>query len=238
MTEVINRLRKLREHAESARAIGNDAEALAYLDKVRDLMDAKGLTEDDIRSADTPADELTTAHAAAFGVLRERRAPPDDWEIMLGNAVASLHGVVALFYGTRSSPMFFGRRQQIEAACLAYLRLHRYAYDTARHRTAEYQKHLRATAGHGNTMGFRMSWLDGFAAMVRERVDDPSRARGTAIVSRAVAEAQEALDARKVATKERRKAPGIINPHGFADGVNHAKGKALDGKDMTIGGGA
>lgn len=235
---VLNRLRKLREHAESAKGIGNDAEAMAYLDKVRELMDSKGLTEDDIRSADSEQTKLVAVHVSQFGPLRERQQAPLDWEIMLANAMASLHGVVSLFYGTRSGPSFFGRREHAEAACMAYVRMHRYAYDTARHRTNLYQQELRRTAGHGNTSGYRLSWLMGFAAMVRERVADPARARGMALISRAEQEAHEALDKTKVQTKERRRAPDIVNPTGFVDGTRHAEGKALDGKDMTLGGGA
>lgn len=87
---IVERLRKLIEHEESANAIGNFAEAEAFAEKFQQLMEAHNLTLADLgwQSLDIDIqDDFEAEYSAAARRRTNRPKRRQSWKEILGNTV-------------------------------------------------------------------------------------------------------------------------------------------------------
>ncbi|WP_186390228.1 DUF2786 domain-containing protein [Stappia sp. TSB10P1A] len=160
--KILNKIRKCLALARS----GNENEAAAALAKARELMDAHGVTDEQLELADI--DEAT---ARACRVQR-----PPVWDVILANTVGQALGVTC-YLDARGDRAFVGRGASAEIASYAYavlfrrLKAERAAYiKTHLKRCKPARKRLRADVFCESWAG--MVYLK-IKALIPERRADP-----------------------------------------------------------------
>lgn len=160
--KILNKIRKCLALARS----GNENEAAAALAKARELMDAHGVTDEQLELADI---EEATARAC-----RVRRPP--EWDVILANTVCRALGVTR-YLDARGDRAFVGRGASAEIASYAYavlfrrLKAERAAYiKTHLKRCKPARKRLRADVFCEAWAG--MVYLK-IKALIPERTPDP-----------------------------------------------------------------
>lgn len=104
MEEKLDKIRKLLAHAASAEAINSPAEAEAFAERARKLLDEYNLTMDDV--------ELHEARNAPIGMERVEATdmPPPRWQVGLLQTIAEINGCQTLESGVdRMYVYVFGR---------------------------------------------------------------------------------------------------------------------------------
>jgi hypothetical protein len=186
--KLIDKLGKLRRHAESAKQIGNEAEAQAFADMFQRLVLANKIDVSEIDFETQERDEPVGAHYidyAKHGVaLKTRRA---EWIQRLASVIAEAHFCRILVHPGSSRITLVGRKSDCEVAEYVLVTLQRAAERMAKRAYYKYwfelfevcavcggQKtgHVAGHAFRSSTQqaaGFKASWLDGFITRLAQR---------------------------------------------------------------------
>lgn len=171
--EVLLRIRKLRDHADSAASIGNEHEAAAFAAKVSELLAQYHLTSSDIDFAHymdegVEAEQIDTRD---LGVGGARKRTP--WVTQLANALALHHGCRSYYTTGTSRITFVGKESDRAVATYLLSRLVADLDRLSREALKEYK------LGHGGWAPnyWRRSWLEGAVAGINQQLRDAKRER-------------------------------------------------------------
>jgi hypothetical protein len=161
------RIRKLRDHADSAAAIGNEHEAAAFAAKVSELLAQHRLTATDIdfsryEQEDVQAEQVDTRD---MGVGGARKSTP--WVSQLASTLASHHGCRMYYTSGTSRITIVGKESDRAVATYLLSRLvadlDRLSRKSLKQYKAEYEYAPRY---------WRRSWLEGAVDGIRRQLRD------------------------------------------------------------------
>jgi len=167
MENIVEKLQKLIAHEESAKAIGNIAEAAAVAGMIAKLMQKHGLD-----AADLELEEVTETPVASTSVnpgsrTGKARGSRSKWRETLARGVASAMFCKLMVTKGKSTLHFVGRQEQREAAVMLFNYLHDL---TNRLGKSEYKKYREANVYPMSAHDYRHSFTVGFADAVYARL--------------------------------------------------------------------
>ena len=182
MENIIKRIKKLRDHAESAKALGSISEASAFAAKVSDLLAEHHLSSSDLDFAAYESEDITEESIAAhdLGVGGKHKATM--WVVRLTGVIAKAHGCYVYYITGSPKIMVVGRDS--DRAVAMYLvntlvpqldKMSRAALQDAK-RSSDYLPRY-----------WRKSWLDGAVAGIRTQLREAAKRREAANIGNATA---------------------------------------------------
>lgn len=177
--KIIDKVKKLRDHAKSAEKIGSEAEAQAFAAMMQKLMSEHKILMSEIEHAKLDETDPIVRIATDGSSLRKgKRFYPQQrlvWMELLARTVAKAHYCEAAIRLGSAVQVFIGRRTDAEAAKMAF----EYLSTAALHLAYNAWQTARAKAKREGTEwrpGFRESWLVGFCQRLGERYDEEMEA--------------------------------------------------------------
>lgn len=170
--KVLDRLKKMYEHAKSAKDIGSEAEAAAFAEKLQQLLTIHKVEMSELESKE---EDLKIVESRPdyeqFGVkLRKRRIK---WLEDLAVIVANAHYCRVLIVTRGSSCVWFvGRPTDVEACKMAYGFLAQKAEEIADKEYVRFFYECKAAGNVRRARGFRDSFLSGFVSRLALRYSE------------------------------------------------------------------
>jgi hypothetical protein len=158
--KIIDRVRKLYAHAESAQTIGNEAEALAFMAKVDELLTAHKLSRSVVEQGQEDDDELGREYLDAVDGSRKGRRVT--WVEQLAAAVARAYFCEVVVIGGSNTLILVGRESDRQIASYVIQKLVRFA------QAEESRQYRRALNKHGFRASFRTAFVLRVATRLRE----------------------------------------------------------------------
>lgn len=247
---VLEKLGKIKAHMESAKQIGNEAEAQAFAEMLQKLLLKHKLEMTDIEYSSAMKDEPIiekwpeTEYVWNKQNTNRKRVYKDfpdmevvdrrrEWAEQLANIVANAYSCRILVVTGRSIIVFVGHKSNTAMAEYLFLMMLR----TAEHLSANAAKSWRAqqrkeNGGAGATQkGYRESWLSGFCSRiytrlkeVRESFNNPTQSTALVRVNKEAIAVRNYMDEKfkdsKGASLSKRRSH--YNSDGYGDGVSAA----------------
>lgn len=228
---ILDKLKKLMAHRDSADAIGSQKEAEAFAARIQFLLNKYKLEEADVNDHDEEKRRInsTPADFAEAGMPKAKQARRVWWTETLGRVVANNY-MCRMMVDPRSNTLYFaGRPVDREVAVFVYITLARAAMKMADklHKARELVRHL--TDEPMNLRGFRESFYEGFVDGIRERLaamkkDFTDENPGFALVLvKSDKELQEWIDLNTSVAKGHAAGGNGNNDLGYAAGKAYAK---------------
>ena len=164
----IRKLKKLRDKAASAEAIGSEAEAQAFAEMVQKLLVEYKVDESELFPEEE--DEQIVQSSPdwdKWGVKVRRREVP--WMLDLGKVVAYGHWCRMASAPGTSYIMFIGKKVDADVAADVFGKLCSVAEDIADKEYVKYFYECRDAGNVAKARGFRQSFLVGFARRIGSR---------------------------------------------------------------------
>ena len=186
--KIVDKIRKLKAHAESAEMIGSEAEAQAFAAAMQRLMNEHTVTMTDIEFKDYERDEPVDEWRIDYSKYDDIKVKSSRiaWIERLSSIVAKAYHCQILVTQGSSSIILVGRSSDCEVAEYMIVTLQRSAEKLAR---KEYGAYFRKCQREGNVnaaRGFRTAFLQGFvmrlAARLEEERDQQMTSSSTALV--------------------------------------------------------
>ena len=244
--KILEKLAKIKRHADSAKEIGNEAEAQAFAAMLQNLLLKHKLEMTDIDYAKEMQSEPIIEHAPETMWGKDGRVYVEfpDVEVVGKRRMwaEDLAGIITKAYSCRflvstSSSMiyFVGHKSNVLQCEYLYLTMLR-AADKMSDREAKRQRAIwrNQNGGAGATpKGFRESWLLGFCKRLGERMEEERRKFETPSTSTALVRVnKEALEVagymNKFKTIQTQRKQGAFNQDGYAAGQRAANGLNLN----------
>lgn len=167
MEKIIEKIRKLRIHAESAQALGSTAEAIAFMEKAEALMQEHNLTLEELTVEEAlKVDPVNVERfrASEFGL--KDTAKRQMWVVYV------LHSVARLFHcecysGMGNRICLIGKESDRKAASFVGYTVVRFAEQRS---IRDYENH-KANGGDEGRF-YRRDWFTGFIKTIDDRVYD------------------------------------------------------------------
>jgi hypothetical protein len=163
---ILDKLRKLMDHADSANKIGNTAEAEAFAAKAQELMLKYEIELNEVertrRNQDEPIDK-TTVHAKDGGF--KPRPQPQQWQLTIAGAIATAYNGDWSYQLRSNNVTFYGRTQNRELMVYMFVMLVR----TGERLMKKARRDLKKERGY-TPDAFQGSFLNGFAEAIEERL--------------------------------------------------------------------
>jgi bifunctional DNA-binding transcriptional regulator/antitoxin component of YhaV-PrlF toxin-antitoxin module len=190
--KIIEKLAKIKAHAESAKAIGNEEEAKAFAAMLQNLLLKHKLGMTDVEYAAEMKDEPIIEKWPDTELSYESRRRvykdfPDvevvnrrrEWAEELAGIVADAYSCIALVVKGNSIVIFVGHRSNVAICEFLFLSMLRVADKLSANAAKAYRAEYRAKYGSGNTpKGYRESWLMGFCTRIAQRMKEERDAFG------------------------------------------------------------
>lgn len=168
----VERARKLYAMAEGARAIGNEAEASAFMEGLQKMITAKKLDFAELTMQDQDdVDPMTDEYHGMDATLgRKRRRCP--WTERLGTAVAEAHFCERIIAFNSNGLIFVGRKSDVQVARYMFEMLVRIGKDgaDAGYRKMRYEK-WKANKMH-EAHGYRGAFLFAYTGRMCQRLNE------------------------------------------------------------------
>lgn len=182
MENIIKRIKKLRDHAESAKALGSISEASAFAAKVSDLLAEHHLSSSDLDFAAYESEDITEESIAShdLGVGGKHKATM--WVVRLTGVIAKAHGCYVYYITGSPKIMVVGRNSDRAVAM--------YLVNTLVPQLEKMSKAaLKDAKGSRDYLPryWRKSWLDGAVAGITKQLREAAERREAANVSNATA---------------------------------------------------
>ncbi len=167
--KLLDRIRKLHAKAESARAIGNDAEALAFAAGVQKML-AKyklDMSELEMQTLDK-VEPIGSTYVRSEG--KSKRVA---WAELLASVVARAHYCRILVIPNSDTIVLVGRPTDRQVAEFVFSTLRRTADENSDRDARAFRRRQRAERGAtmGDATNFRAAWLNGFVQRISERYE-------------------------------------------------------------------
>lgn len=181
--KIIDKLRKLKAMADSAKDVGNEAEAQAFGSMVQTLLARHRLDASEIEWEREQREELVTIVANRT----DRRRKKQEWETMIAIHVARSCSCVPFEYRGSALTGFRGLKLDVEAAREAYLYLVKAAEHLAEREYVAFFHQMKRLGKVERARGYKGSWLTGFVLRLGLRYRENERAiqsqlAGTALI--------------------------------------------------------
>jgi hypothetical protein len=168
--KLLDRVRKLHAKAESARALGNDAEALAFAAGVQKMLAKYRLDMSELEMQTferlEPIDK-----SYVYGDKRKARVA---WAELLASVVARAHYCRILVVSGSDTIVLVGRPTDRAVAEFVFTTLRRTADENSDRDARAFRRQQRATFGAttGQAKDFRAAWLNAFVNRIAQRYDE------------------------------------------------------------------
>lgn len=249
--KLIDKLGKLKRHAESAKQIGNEAEAQAFADMFQRLVLANKIDVSEIDFEEQEREEPVGLHYIdykKYGMELKRRRL--EWLQSLGHVVAEAHFCRILVHPGSSRLTLVGRKGDCEVAEYVLVTLQRAAEKMAKRAYYKYwfelfeictrcggQKTGHTTA-HGfvssthKAAGFKASWLDSFVTRLAQRYHEQRQGyTGTSTALVRVNRAEKAV-VEWIETNVKKSLPGLTRNRRWNEEGRQQGRKAADDLDL------
>lgn len=170
MDKLMDRIKKMHAKAESAKQLGNEAEALTFASAVQKLLLKHNLEMTDVEAAVQEQQDPIKAHyfnPEAFGLPRKRSRVL--WSELLAYVVADAHMCGVLPVHRTNTFLIIGSRQNRQACEYMIVFLTRYAIE---HSEKDYVKYFYKCLNEGDVKqarGYKSGWLMGFVSRLAAR---------------------------------------------------------------------
>jgi hypothetical protein len=166
--KLLDRIRKLHAKAESAKAIGNEAEALAFAGAVQKMLAKYRLSLDDLAMEELDRNEPIESEWNFDEPIKKRAL----WYESLAHVVARAH-FVRVFFSTRGGAHLYlvGRATDRKIAAFVIHTLARTADELSDTAARKFRKAQRRSVGATTfeNRNYRTAWLNGFVERIAER---------------------------------------------------------------------
>lgn len=252
--KILDKIRKLHRHAESARNIGSEAEAQAFAQMVNQLLNKHRLELTDIQFEEQRRNEPVTEAEIDFRKYGDTyRGKPVEWKFKrqriewierLADIVARAHSCQILIMDKTNRLFLAGTETNRQIAEYVLITLMRAAEKLSWDEYAKYFYKCRDELGDVTlARGFRHAWLISFIHRIHERFQEEKAKMnqdktGTALVryDRERADIDEFLKDRKhgkpLPAKAIHNVAGILAGRKRADEMNLDANAVRDGKDV------
>jgi hypothetical protein len=176
--KVIDKLRKLKAHADSAEKIGSQAEAEAFAEMMQRLLLKHKLEMTDIEFDKMEVEEPVDAHHIDY---RKYEGAEKDgirfkkvrvaWVEWLARIVAKAHFCRIMVHQRSNVISLIGRRSDAEVAEFMIVTLQRLVFRMAIRARLDYMKDCKRTGEVPNCDGFKASWTRAFIGRLSERYE-------------------------------------------------------------------
>lgn len=243
MTEkLLHKIRKMMDHADSAKTIGSEAEAQAFTDAVQRLLLEHNLSLADIPvAAGVPEPEAVKVMFDPTEHGLKLKSARLEWSEALARAVAQAHLCDFLVHRGSNYITFVGFQHNAEVAVWTYAVLYRTAWNLGWKEYFSYYKECAEAGERQKARGFRKSFLLGFVRRLLERIYERKRKFQEEPKSMALAVLDKnALAIKKFYEKNKVGKSGaprtrINNAVGYARGKAAADQIDLDGHTKALG---
>jgi len=191
--KVLDKLRKLLAHAESAKTLGNEAEAHAFMSKVREILVTHKLEMSDVELEEQLEDDpIDKEYVVAGGKEKKTR---DSWAVKMAVAVAKAYFCDLLIVTGSNKLIFIGRGTDRQAAIYVTQRLIEFVNTEAKKEHAALRYKLwkerdgDMSAAHGFVASFKLGALQRIRTRLRELRQEDERKHARFAVVLASAEA-------------------------------------------------
>lgn len=221
MGKLVDRIKKMHAKAESAKQLGNEAEAFAFASAVQKLLLKHNLEMSEVEAAAAEKEDPIKAHyfdPRAFGLPRKRRR--EHWSELLARIVADAHMCGILPVHRSNEILLIGTRQNRQACEFMLVFLTRYAIE---HSEKDYVRYFYQCKDDGDvTMarGYKAAWLMGFVTRLA--------ARYKADKQEVIKEVQQVNPYALVRLKHQ-----MVKIDGIRDSLSDKKGPAPQGRDLS-----
>ena len=170
MEKLVDRIKKMHAKAESAKQLGNEAEAFAFASAVQKLLLKHNLEMTDIEAALEAQHDPVQGHyfhPQAFGLpFKKSRVL---WSELLGHVIADAHMCGILPVHRSNTFMIIGTRSNRQACEFMTVFLTRYAIEHSEKDYVRYFYQCKADGDVTMARGYKSGWLMGFVARLAER---------------------------------------------------------------------
>jgi hypothetical protein len=177
---ILDKIGKLKRHAESASAIGNEAEAQAFAEMMQRLLAKHKISMTDIEFKEFQDSNPIANYPIDYSKYPdlEMRKSRQAWIERLAGIVSAAHNCRFAVYTKSSRLSLIGRKSEVEQCEFVLVVLQRFverASDRARHEY--YHQHVEEWRKTGQNVTYRMrgyrdNWIDSFVRRLGERYDD------------------------------------------------------------------
>jgi hypothetical protein len=248
---ILDKLSKLKAHAESAKDIGNEAEAQAFAAMMQRIMLKHEISMTDIEAAARDASEPVGQHYIDYTKYGKKESPKKarvQWRESLASIIADAHFCRILVYRRSSRITLVGRKSDCEVAEYMIITLTRLLEKMS---SNEWRAEWRRLGGHESPeanrnvridlAGFENAYRSAFIIRLRQRYDaERAKVRqehvneSTALVrvDKRKTEADDYIKAMNVGTSKALSAAKSNNALGWRRGTEAADKLDLGGKAM------
>lgn len=251
--KVIDKIRKLHAHAQSAEKIGSEQEAQAFAQMVNRLLNQHRLELTDIQFEEQRKNEPVTQAEIDFRkygdthrgkkVEWKHKSVRVEWIEKLAGVVAGAHSCQILVVEKSNRLFLCGTETNRQIAEYVLITLMRVAEKLSWDEYAKFFYRSRDEGDVTRARGFRHAWLIGFISRIAERFDEEKRkmqgdTTGTALVryDREKADVQDFLKnatrAKNLPVKTAHNIHGIIAGRKKADDMNLDANAVREGRDQ------
>ncbi len=196
--KILEKLGKIKAHMESAKEIGNEAEAQAFAGMLQQLLLKHKLEMTDIQYTQEMQDEpiIQTSPKTTWVNGKQFYAEYPDIEIVHNRVewIESLAATVARYYSCTilvskgySIIYFVGHKSNVAIVEYLFITMLRSAMKLSDAAAKKFRREYRATYGPGMTPpGYRNSFLDGFILRIAQRLEEERQKFGGANQSMAL----------------------------------------------------
>lgn len=170
MEKLIDRIKKMHAKAESAKALGNEAEAFAFASAVSKLLLRHNLEMTDVEAAIQEQEDPVKAHyfdPTVFGLPKKKSRVL--WSELLAAVVAEAHMCGILPVHKTNTFMIIGTRQNRQACEFMIVFLTRYAVEHSEKDYVRYFYECKALGDVRQARGYKAGWLMGFCTRLSMR---------------------------------------------------------------------
>lgn len=252
--KVLEKLGKIKAHMESAKEIGNEAEAQAFAAMLQNLLLKHKLEMTDVQYAREMQEEpiVEQRPETTFDARRRRvyKDYPDvevvnrrrGWSEELAAIIADAYSSRILVTPGRSWITFVGHKSNVAIAEYLYITMLRAAEKMSDKAAKEFRRNHRAEYGVGATpAGYRESWLDGFCLRIAQRLREERAKFETPSTQTALVRVnKEALAVKSYMDKFKKNASSLggnnnFNRSGYEDGKAAANAMNISSNAVKAG---
>lgn len=172
--KIVDKLKKLHNMAEGAKAIGNEAEAQAFAQAFQRMLTQHKLEMNDIDFSNLEKEEPVGNHYINFANHPEFEVKKSciQWQSILAQTVADAHYCQIVRFAGSNKFYLVGRKSDAEVAEYTVITLIRAAGDIATREYGAYYRQCQARYGTPKmARGYRDAFLLGFINRLKERYD-------------------------------------------------------------------
>lgn len=224
MEKIIEKLGKIKNHMESAQAIGNEAEAQAFASMLQNLLMKHKLEMTDIQYSQEmqrePVEEFPFGGGVSYNEKHKRvvTAYPDvevksrrcDWMENLAGIIARAHSCATMCQPGSNRVWFVGHKSNVQIVDYLFVTMYRASLKISWKEYCTYYYKCQDEGDVTRARGFRDSFINGFVSRLAQRFEEEKRKMTAQWGEGLVRVNKEALAVRQyLDTKKGKKAQGI-----------------------------